>query len=660
MLYLVYDFAIPFTFYLRVHNVIASFFSSTGPLAVMLPHFIGRDSQIKMAEAIDLSIKQKQSVVVEAETGTGKTFAYLAPALLNLDKSLNQKLIISTGSKALQEQLYLKDLPILLQATKFTGHCTLLKGRSNYLCSERLNRYMLETRFKQPNIHAELVSIKEWSVSTKSGDIAEVPDLPEDAIIIPSVTSTNDNCLGKECPSYDGCFVVKARNKAMEADVIVINHHLFFADLAVKETGFGKLLPEADIYIFDEAHQLPDIASQYFGETLSSKQLTELAKEIDYVYRTELKEAKQMGKAAEQLRAAALDFRLAFAMEKGSGSWRDKSKDRAMQMHVNRLQQVLTFLKQVVTERLGKSEVLDHCFEKINQYSLLFDRLNNTQETGYSYWFECTTQHFSLNITPLSVATRFQTECQKKQASWIYTSATLSVKGEFKHFTQLLGLTETNCMQLSSPFDYASQSLFVVPRLIPEPGTPGLASKLVETLSPVIKASKGRCFFLCTSHSMMNQLAQGFRESLTFPVLLQGEKSKQALLDEFITHGNALLVATGSFWEGVDVRGQALSCVIIDKIPFASPEEPLLKARMENAELKGGDPFFDVQLPQAVITLKQGVGRLIRAEQDKGVLIVCDTRLVSRKYGNLFLNSLPCMPRTRDLNKAIDFLTSIE
>ncbi|WP_417697952.1 ATP-dependent DNA helicase [Psychromonas sp.] len=640
--------------------MIASFFSPTGALAAILPHFRGRDAQVKMAESIDTAIKQKQSVVVEAETGTGKTFAYLAPALLNLDKSLSQKLIISTGSKALQEQLYFKDLPTLLKATQFTGHCTLLKGRGNYLCTERLNRYMLETRFKQPNLHSELVAIKEWSVSTVTGDIAEVDNLPEDAMIIPSITSSNDNCLGRECPSFEDCFVVKARTKAMDADVIVINHHLFFADLAVKETGFGKLIPDADTYIFDEAHQLPDIASQYFGEMLSSKQLTELAKEIDFVYRTELKEAKQMAKAAEQLRAASLDFRLAFAMEKGSGSWRDKSKDRAMQMHVTRLRQVLTFLKQVVTERLGKSEVLDHCFEKINQYILLFEKLNSTNESGFSYWYECTKQHFSLNITPLSVAQRFQSECQKKQASWIFTSATLSVKGEFSHFTELLGLTGAQCLQLGSPFNYQQQSLFVVPRLLPEPGTPGLANKLAETLSPVIRASKGRCFFLCTSHSMMNQLATAFRESLTLPVLLQGEKSKQALLDEFVSHGNALLVATGSFWEGVDVRGQALSCVIIDKIPFASPEEPLLKARMEDAELRGKDPFFDVQLPQAVITLKQGVGRLIRAEQDKGVLIVCDTRLVSRKYGNLFLNSLPCMPRTRDIDKAIDFLRLIE
>ncbi|MEH6453422.1 MAG: ATP-dependent DNA helicase [Psychromonas sp.] len=640
--------------------MISSFFSASGALSKRLPHFISRDAQVEMAEAVAETIKTKQQLVVEAETGTGKTFAYLAPALLTFDKAISEKIIISTGSKALQEQLFLKDLPLLVEATNFSGVVTLLKGRSNYLCNERLNRFMLETKHKDRSLQIELVKIKNWSIATKTGDIAEIKDLAEDAQIIPSITSNNDNCLGRECPSFDDCFIVKARKKAMDADLVVINHHLFFADLAVKETGFGELMPEAGVYIFDEAHQLPDIASQYFGESLSSRQLLELAKEIDFVYRTEIREAKQMAKAAEQLRLTVLDFRLAFAIDKGTGSWRDKSKERVMQLHVQRILQVMSFLTEVITDRLGKSEVLDHCFDRLNQFTLLFKKLNMVNETGFSYWFDCTRQHFSLNITPLSVAQRFQLECEKKQASWVFTSATLSVKGEFSHFTELLGLQNTQCLQLNSPFDYATQTLFVVPRLIPEPGTPGLADKLIEQLAPVIRASKGRCFFLCTSHAMMNQLAEGFRQVLTLPVLLQGEKSKQALLDEFINHGNALLVATGSFWEGVDVRGQVLSCVIIDKIPFTSPEEPLLKARMEDAELKGKDPFSAVQLPQAVITFKQGVGRLIRAEQDKGVLIVCDTRLVTRKYGNLFLNSLPCMPRTRSLDNAVAFLKTID
>ncbi|MGB5446109.1 MAG: ATP-dependent DNA helicase [Psychromonas sp.] len=640
--------------------MIASFFSSSGALSKKLPFFISRDAQVKMAEAVASTIKNKQRLVVEAETGTGKTFAYLAPALLTFDKASSGKIIISTGSKALQEQLFLKDLPLLIAATNFTGSVTLLKGRSNYLCNERFNRLMLESKHKDKALQIELIKIKNWSLASKTGDIAEVKDLAEDASIIPAITSNNDNCLGRECPSFDDCFIVKARKKAMDADLVVINHHLFFADLAVKETGFGELMPEAAVYIFDEAHQLPDIASLYFGESLSSRQLIELSKEIDFVYRTELREAKQMSKAADQLRLSVLDFRMAFAMEKGTGSWREKSKQRVMQLHVQRVLQVMDFLNEVIVERLGKSEVLDHCFERLTQFTLLFKKLNSVNEVGFSYWFDCSKQHFSLNITPLSVAQRFQSECNKKQASWIFTSATLSVKGQFSHFTELLGLQDSPCMLLTSPFDYAKQTLFVVPRLLPEPGTPGLADKLVQQLAPVIRASKGRCFFLCTSHAMMNQLATGFRQILTLPVLVQGEKSKQALLDEFVAHGNALLVATGSFWEGVDVRGQVLSCVIIDKIPFTAPDEPLLKARMEDAQLKGKDPFAEVQLPQAVITFKQGVGRLIRAEKDKGVLIVCDTRLVTRNYGNLFLNSLPCMPRTRSLENAIDFLKTID
>ncbi|AGH81431.1 ATP-dependent helicase, DinG family protein [Psychromonas sp. CNPT3] len=640
--------------------MISSFFSTRGPLSKKLTHYITRDAQVEMAEAVVCAIDKKEQLLVEAETGTGKTFAYLAPALLSYNKNNDASIIISTGSKALQEQLYLKDLPLLIETTGFTGSVSLLKGRSNYLCRERFNRFILESQRKEKALQITLVKIKNWSLKTKMGDISEIDFLAEDAFILSAITSNNDNCLGRECPCFDDCFIVNARKKAMQADLLVINHHLFFADLAVKETGFGELIPEASVYIFDEAHQLPDIASVYFGESLSTRQLIDLAKDIDFVYRMELREAKQMAKAADQLRVSALDFRLAFAMDKGTGSWREKSKQRVMQLHVQRLLQVMQFLNSVLLERLGKSELLDHCFERLATFTLLFKKLNEVNSSGFSYWFDCSAQHVTLNITPLSVAKRFQEECEKKNAAWIFTSATLSVQGKFHHFMDLLGLQKSKALQLNSPFNYAEQTLFVVPRLFPEPGTPGLANILVDELSPVIRASKGRCFFLCTSHAMMNQLAIGFRQTLTLPVLLQGEKSKQALLKEFVEHGNALLVATSSFWEGVDVRGQTLSCVIIDKLPFSSPEEPLLKARIEDALLKGKDPFFDVQLPQAVIAFKQGIGRLIRAEQDKGVLIVCDNRLVTRKYGDLFLNSLPAMPRTRTLQNAIDFLKNID
>ena len=613
-----------------------------------------------MAQAIESAINLDETLIIEAQTGTGKTFAYLAPVLLSFAKGTLQKIIISTGSKTLQNQLFNKDLPVLIDACNFVGTVTLLKGRSNYLCNERLNRFMLESKNKEKSIQIELVKIKNWSIYTKTGDISEMQSLPEDAFIIPLITSTNDNCLGRDCPSFDDCFIVKARKKAMDSDLIVINHNLFFADLALKETGFAELIPNASVYIFDEAHQLPDIACEYFGESVSTRQFIELTKDIDFVYRTELKEAKQMAKATEQLRLSVLDFRLSFAIEKGTGSWREKSTDKMIQLHLQRLFQVIDFLIDVICERLGKSELLNHCFERLNKFNLLLKKLNSIDTVGYSSWYDCTKQHVSLNITPLCVAGRFQLACEKKSATWIYTSATLSVKGQFEHFTSQLGLERSKCMQLDSPFNYAKQSLFVVPRFIPEPSTPGLCDFLIKQLSPVICSNKGRCFFLCTSHAMMNQLAVGFKRTLTLPVLLQGEKSKQALIDEFICHGNSLLVATSSFWEGVDVPGQTLSCVIIDKLPFGSPDESLLKARIEDAYLKGLSPFFDVQLPQAVINFKQGVGRLIRTEKDKGVLIVCDTRLVTRKYGHLFLNSLPSMPRTRSLEKAIDFLQNIK
>ncbi len=633
--------------------MINTFFAENGGLAKAIPGYKTRKPQLEMALAVEMAVKQKSALVVEAETGTGKTFAYLAPALLT-----GKKTVISTGSKALQEQLFSRDLPTLVDASGYTGLVALLKGRANYLCLERLNRFMLESHTQDENQLADLVTVKSWSVSCDSGDIGGLAELAEDASILPMITSTNDNCLGRDCPCYEDCFLVKARKKAMEADLVVINHHLFFADLAIKDTGFGELVPDADIYIFDEAHQIPDIASVYFGQSLSSRQLLELCKDVDFSYRTEVRDMAQLGKVADRLRSMVLDLRLAFGIEKGNGSWRDKMAH--MNGEVQRLTDAMTLLYDVLKLALGRSEVLDHCFERLTEFRTRLTLLLDTQQPGFSFWYECTRQHFSLNITPLSVATRFREELDKKSAAWVFTSATITVNQDFKHFTEILGLSHADTLALDSPFDYQNQAILAVPRLLPEPGTPGLAGKLVAALAPVIRASKGRCFFLCTSHQMMNELSSLFREELDFPVLMQGEKSKQALLKEFVEAGNALLVATGAFWEGVDVRGQELSCVIIDKIPFTSPEDPMLKARMEDAKLTGLDPFAQVQLPEAVITLKQGAGRLIRDETDKGALIICDTRLVSRNYGNIFLNSLPSMPRTRDLKKVVSFLEKLD
>ncbi|TOE32258.1 ATP-dependent DNA helicase [Vibrio parahaemolyticus] len=633
--------------------MIAKTFSSDGALGKAIPGFQARQPQIDMAEAVSSAIKEQSQLVVEAGTGTGKTFAYLVPALLS-----GKKVIISTGSKNLQEQLYHRDLPLMVNALGFYGQVALLKGRSNYLCLDRLSRQMVEshTNESDPTLLTQLVKVRSWSSETKTGDLGDCEDLPEDSMIIPTITSTNDNCLGKECPSYTDCFVLKARKRAMDSDIVVVNHHLFLADLAIKETGFGELIPEADVCIFDEAHQLPDIASEYFGQSVSSRQIHDLAKDIEIAYRTEAKDMRQLQKVGDKLLQSAMDMRIVLGEPGFRGNWREAMQSESIKRELVRLTDSLDLAIDVLKLALGRSQLLDTAFERANLIKGRIDRVCDVDITGYSYWYDTSPRHFTLHITPLSVADKFHEQIEIKQGAWIFTSATLAVSGDFKHFTDRLGLKPKQQFSLPSPFDYEKQARLCVPRYLPEPNSPGLADKLVRMLAPVIEENDGRCFFLCTSHSMMRELGEKFREVLDLPVLMQGEMSKQKTLAEFMELGNALLVATGAFWEGIDVRGDALSCVIIDKLPFTAPDDPLLKARIEDCRLRGGEPFAEVQIPDAVITLKQGVGRLIRDQKDHGALIICDNRLVTRDYGGTFLGSLPPIPRTRDLERIKAFL----
>ncbi|MCG0011634.1 ATP-dependent DNA helicase [Vibrio parahaemolyticus] len=633
--------------------MIAKTFSSDGALGKAIPGFQARQPQIDMAEAVSSAIKEQSQLVVEAGTGTGKTFAYLVPALLS-----GKKVIISTGSKNLQEQLYHRDLPLMVNALGFYGQVALLKGRSNYLCLDRLSRQMVEshTNESDPTLLTQLVKVRSWSSETKTGDLGDCEDLPEDSMIIPTITSTNDNCLGKECPSYTDCFVLKARKRAMDSDIVVVNHHLFLADLAIKETGFGELIPEADVFIFDEAHQLPDIASEYFGQSVSSRQIHDLAKDIEIAYRTEAKDMRQLQKVGDKLLQSAMDMRIVLGEPGFRGNWREAMQSESIKRELVRLTDSLDLAIDVLKLALGRSQLLDTAFERANLIKSRIERVCDVDITGYSYWYDTSPRHFTLHITPLSVADKFHEQIEIKQGAWIFTSATLAVSGDFKHFTDRLGLKPKQQFSLPSPFDYEKQARLCVPRYLPEPNSPGLADKLVRMLAPVIEENDGRCFFLCTSHSMMRELGEKFREVLYLPVLMQGEMSKQKTLAEFMELGNALLVATGAFWEGIDVRGDALSCVIIDKLPFTAPDDPLLKARIEDCRLRGGEPFAEVQIPDAVITLKQGVGRLIRDQKDHGALIICDNRLVTRDYGGTFLGSLPPIPRTRDLERIKAFL----
>ncbi len=630
-------------------------FAPDGALAQKIEGFKPREPQRLMAQAVSKAIVNKQGLVVEAGTGTGKTYAYLAPALRS-----GKKVIISTGSKALQDQLYCRDLPKVASALKFKGKLALLKGRSNYLCIERLEQQSLSGGDLASQSLSDLVHLRNWSSMTEEGDISTCAVVAEDSYVWPLVTSTNDNCLGSDCPAYKECFVVKARRKAMDADVVVVNHHLFMADMVVKESGFGELIPTADVMIFDEAHQIPDIASQYFGQQVTSRQLLDMAKDITIAYRTEVRDSVQLQKSADRLSQSTMDFRLALGEPGFRGNLRDVLNQPAIQRALLLLDDALELCYDVVKLSLGRSALLDAAFERATVYRNRLKRLKDVTIPGYSYWYECNSRHFVLALTPLSVTDKFSEMMSDKPGAWIFTSATLSVNDQLHHFTARLGLDDAETLLLASPFDYANQALLCVPRFLPSPNERGGSRQLAKMLLPLIEANKGRCFFLCTSHLMMRELAEEFRASTTLPVLLQGETSKSQLLAQFVEAGNALLVATSSFWEGVDVRGEALSCVIIDKLPFTSPDDPLLKARIEDCRLRGGDPFNEVQLPDAVITLKQGVGRLIRDTDDRGVMIICDNRLVMRPYGEVFLNSLPPAPRTRDLAKAIRFLQNVE
>lgn len=626
-------------------------FAENGLLAKAIDGFVAREPQRNMARKISESIKNQTSLVVEAGTGTGKTFAYLVPALRS-----DKKVIISTGSKNLQEQLFSKDLPIIKKALDYTGKISLLKGRANYLCLERLYHQYAAAGDLDKGLRVDLARVKNWSIKTKDGDISKCTTVTEDNAIWPILTSTNDSCLGSDCEHYNDCYVVKARKRAMNADVVVVNHHLFLADVVVKDTGFGELIPKAEVMIFDEAHQLPDLACHYFGQQLTSRQLFDLAKEISLTYRTEVKDMSQLQQCADKLQKCTQDLRLVINQQASKGNLRFLFNQEPVKKEIAYLFDTLNFCHEVLLLAVGRSSALDNCFDRVNQYKTLLDRLTETHVTGFSYWYETSYNHFVFALTPLSVSDKFTELLTERKGSWIFTSATLSVNNQLDYFTQRLGLTNADSLILESPFDYLHQTIMCVPRYMPSPNEHGIAEKLVELLLPVIEANNGRCFFLCTSYAMMNALAKQFRELTVLPVLVQGETSKVKLLEQFINSGNALLIATSSFWEGIDVRGDTLSCVIIDKLPFTSPDDPLIKARMEDCQLQGGDAFNDVQLPEAVITLKQGVGRLIRHHDDRGAIIICDNRLVMRPYGAIFLNSLPPSPRTRDLDKVIDFL----
>ena len=622
-----------------------SFFSIEGELASILEGYQPREAQTEMAEAIANAIGENQNLIAEAGTGTGKTFAYLVPAILS-----GKKIVISTGTKNLQDQLFNKDLPIIRKALKAPFIAALLKGRSNYLCKYRLQNSLDSTFGFNKEEAAALTKIKSWSKRTKIGDISEMTGLTEGDPAWYLTTSTVENCLGQDCPDYSECFLMKARKKAQECDLLVVNHHLLCADWSIRESGFGELLPSAEVVIVDEAHQLAETASNFLGIHVGGKQLIDLAKDSLIEYFKDATDLPELRTACEDLEHEVKDLRLAFGLELKRGDWKDIKNNPKILSSLNVVKEQLQRLCGQLKLASVKTKELDLCYKRAEDISLQLKDILDDNTGKWIRWYETHRRTFTLSRTPLDIAKEFKAFMQQHKATWIFTSATLSVADKFDHFANNLGLGDIHSEQWGSPFDYPKQSLFYHPKGLPKPDDANFIPAIVEFVIPVLEASRGRAFFLFTSHRALKQAAELLEQRLDYPLLIQGSKPKAQLLEQFKRKGNAVLLGTASFWEGVDVRGEALSCVIIDKLPFASPGDPVLKARLEAITEHGGNPFFEYQLPTAVIALRQGVGRLIRDETDRGVLMVCDPRLLKRSYGQVFLDSVPAMKRTRTID----------
>jgi ATP-dependent DNA helicase DinG len=606
-----------------------------------------------MAIAVGAALARVEPLIVEAGTGTGKTFAYLVPALLS-----GRSVIISTGTRTLQDQLFRRDVPMLAKALGLPVKIALLKGRANYLCRHRLELTLQQGSLLpgERGVTRLLSRVSRWAATTRSGDLAELTDLPEQSSVWPMITSTRENCLGQECPQFSRCHVFDARREAQAAEIVVVNHHLLLADLALKDEGFGDLLPGAEAVILDEAHQVPDIAAQFFGQSWSVRQVQILMRDIT----AEL--------AAGAVRAPAIVGELAIVEARlddlrgnlpgGAGRYEWAQLPESFLDVLPELETALGCLAKEL-EGLGAGAGTTNCARRAQSMAANLRALNSAPEDSGLRWAEAAANGLTLQFTPFEIADRLRQYVYARPCAWVFTSATLAIGEDFSHFAVRIGLQDARTVRIDSPFDYRDQARIYLPRNMPEPQHPAFAAKFIEACAPLLEASGGRAFLLYTSY---RGLADGVAAlklrfpNPPFPVLVQGQAPREALLSQFRELGNAVLLATGSFWEGVDVKGEALSIVAIDKLPFASPDDPLLKARLEGIRRRGGNPFSEYQLPQAVLALKQGVGRLIRDFDDFGVIVLGDPRLKTKGYGKVFLQALPPSPVITDPAAGAAFL----
>lgn len=631
-------------------------FDAAGPLGQAVPGFHPRQSQTEMAKAIADAIGRQASLIAEAGTGTGKTFAYLVPSLL-----WGGKVIVSTGTKNLQDQLFLRDIPTVRKALNAPLSVALLKGRANYLCHFHLERTLQNGRLTSREDVGYLREISRFAKTSSTGDKAELARVPETAPVWNLVTSTRDNCMGAECQYYQDCFVMKARREAQQADVVVVNHHLFFADVALKDTGIAELLPSANTIVFDEAHQLPETASLFFGETVSTAQVLELCRDVLAEGLSHARDGADWSKVTGLVDRAARDLRLTFSQDIVRLAVNQIASSSPFFPALDKLIEELDGMIAVLQTQAERAETIEQCRVRAHELSVKLDawKAASSAASGDAaedpqavLWVEAFTSSLQLHKTPLSIAPIFAKQREGTPRAWIFTSATLAVKNDFHHYASQMGLWDAPARSWPSPFDYGRQALLYVPPDLPQPNSPGYTDAVIDAALPMIEAAGGRTFLLCTTIRAVNRAAERLRaefeaRKLPFPLLVQGEAGRTELLDRFRSSGNAVLIGSQSFWEGVDVRGDALSLVIIDKLPFAPPDDPVLAARIEALERKGLNGFVHHQLPEAVITLKQGAGRLIRDENDRGVLMICDPRLISKPYGRRIWQSLPPFKRTR-------------